>query len=273
MNLDRLLPILRCLNCGGRLSQDGRLLACQRCGERFPLADDIPVMLREDTEDRAWEDYFRRVSEKMGDSEAANSYVSLKNFHFVRNQLLRFIGSVKGQAVLDVGCGTGHFSQSLARDNLLVGVDVSLDMLVYARQKGLAVVQSSGKKLPFEAVSFDLVIANNVIQSIQAGEPFINELSRVTRPGGRLIVSATNGQNLSLVFFRVIEKRKYAHLKTYTAEEIRNYLGAARCHVEAVLFLFFPFGFARHVRANEPPGALNRHLATTLAVEGRKPKE
>ncbi len=273
MNLDRLLPILRCLNCGDRLSLNGRLLVCQKCSERFPLADDIPVMLREDTEDRAWEDYFRRVSEKMGDSEAANRYFSLKNFHFVRDQLLRFIGSVRGQAILDVGCGTGHFSQPLARDNLLVGVDISLDMLVYARQKGLAVVQSSGKKLPFEASSFDLIIANNVIQSIQDGEPFIKELSRVTRPGGRLIVSATNRQNLSLVFFRVIEKRKHAHLKTYTAEEIRDYFAAARCHAESVLFLFFPFGLARQVRMNEPAGALTRCLATTLAVKGRKPEE
>ncbi len=230
-------------------------------------------MLKKDPEDQAWEDYFRRVSEKMGDSEAANSYFSLKNFHFVRDRLLRFIGSVRDQVILDVGCGTGHFSQSLARDNLLVGVDISLEMLVYARRKGLAVVQSSGKKLPFEAASFELVIANNVIQSIQAGGPFINELSRVTKPGGKLIVTATNGQNISLAFFRVIERRKYAHLKAYTAEEISNYFTAAQCRIESVLFLFFPFGLARQVRINEPPGALNKGLATTLAVEGRKPKE
>jgi len=237
------------------------------------LADDIPVMLREDPEDKTWEDYFRRVSEKMGDSEAANSYISRKNFHFVRHQLLRFIGRIRDEAILDVGCGTGHFSQSLARDNLLVGVDISLEMLVYARRKGLAVVQSSGKKLPFEAASFELVIANNVIQSIQAGGPFVSELGRVTKPEGRLIVTTTNGQNLSLAFFKAIERRKYAHLKTYTAEEIRSYFWAAKCPVESVLFLFFPFGLARQVGTNEPLGALNKRLATTLAVEGRKPEE
>jgi ubiquinone/menaquinone biosynthesis C-methylase UbiE len=273
MNLDILLPILRCLGCGGRLSQEGQLLVCRRCGEHFPLADDIPVMLRKDPEDKTWEDYFRRLSEKMGDTEAANGYISRKNFYFVCDQLLRFIGKVRGQAILDVGCGTGHLSQSLARNNLLVGVDISLEMLVYARRKGLAVVQSSGKKLPFEAASFELVIANNVIQSIQAGGPFINELGRVTKPGGRLIVTTPNGQNSSLAFFRVIEKRKYAQLKTYTAEEIRSYFGAAQCPVESVLFLFFPFGLARHVWANEPLGALNKRLATTLAIEGRKPRE
>lgn len=273
MNLDRVLPILRCLGCGGRLSQEGRLLVCLRCGERFPLADDIPVMLRKDPEDMTWENYFRRLSEKMGDSEAANSYVSRKNFRFVRDRLLHFIGRVRGQVILDVGCGTGHFSQSLGRDNLLVGVDISLEMLVYARKKGLAVVQSSGKRLPFEAASFDLIIANNIIQSIQAGGPFVSELGRVTKPGGRLIVAAPNGQNLSLAFFRVIERRKYVHLKTYTAEEIRSFFGAAQCPVESVLFFFFPFGLARHVWANEPLGALNKRLATALAVEGRKPKE
>lgn len=273
MNLDRLLPLLRCLSCGGRLSQEGRFLVCLRCGERFPLADDIPVMLREDPEDKTWEDYFRRVSKKTGDSEAANSYVSRNNFHFIRDQLLRFIGRVRDKAILDVGCGTGHFSQPLARDNLLVGVDISLEMLAYARKKGLAVVQSSGKRLPFEAASFDLVIATSVIQSIQAGGSFVSELGRVTKPGGRLIVTTTNGQNLSLAFFKAVERKKYAHLKTYTTEEIRSYFRAARCPVESLLFLFFPLGLARKVRTNGPLGPLTKRLATTLAVEGRKPKE
>ncbi len=273
MNLDRLLPILRCLNCRGRLRQEGRHLVCRTCGERYPLADDIPVMIRKDSEDRIWEDYFRRLSENSGDSEAANSYFSLKNFRFVRDRLLHLIGEVRGQAILDVGCGTGHFSQYLAGENLLVGVDISLEMLFLARRKGLAVVQSSGKNLPFEDASFELVIANNVLQSIQAGRLFIRELSRVTRPEGRLILSATNGQNLSLALFRIIERKKYAHLKTYTAEEIRSFMAAAGCPVESLLFLFFPFGLARQVEAEARPSALDKRLATTLAVEGRKTEE
>jgi ubiquinone/menaquinone biosynthesis C-methylase UbiE len=230
-------------------------------------------MLRKDPEDRTWEDYFSRLSQKKGDSEGANGYISRKNFHFVRDRLLRIIGRVRNQVILDVGCGTGHFSQSLGRHNLLVGVDISLEMLAYAKRKGLAVVQSSGKRLPFEAASFDLTIANSIIQSIQAGGPFISELARVTKPEGRLIVSTANWQNISLAFFRVFERRKYAHLKTCTAEEIRNYFWAAQCPVESVLFLYFPFGLARQVRTVEPLGALNRRLATAFAVEGRKPKE
>ncbi len=273
MNLERLLPFLRCISCGGNLRHDDQRLICLGCDQSYPLINAIPVLLQADSEEKVWEDYFRELSKKRGDTAAANSYFSLKNFNFVRGNLSRLIGEVKNLAILDVGCGTGHFSGSLAKNNLVAGVDISLEMLAYAQKKGLSVVQSSGKRLPFEKGSFELVIANNVIQSFKEGRPFIHELVRVTKPGARIIVSSSNGENFTLSFFKIIEKRKYRHLRVYAAEELRQFFLSAGCQVESVLFLHFPFGKARRVRGNETLHFFNRHLATTIAVEAVKPQD
>lgn len=270
MNLERLLPFLRCISCGSNLRPDGQRLVCLGCGRSYPLINAIPVLLQTDAEEKVWEDYFRELSITKGDTAAANSYFSMKNFNFVRDNLLRLIGEVENLSILDVGCGTGHFSQSLAKNNLVVGADISLELLAYAQRKGLSVVQSSGKRLPFERGSFELVIANNVIQSLQEGSPFIRELVRVTKPRGKIIASSSNSENFTLSFFKIIEKRKYRHLRVYSARELKQFFLSAGCQVESVVFLHFPFGKVRRIRGSETLHFFNRHLATTLAVEAVK---
>jgi len=270
MNTQRLLPLLRCLRCGERLESFGRLLKCGRCGASFPVIKDIPVLLERDDEEKIWEDYFDRLGGKRGDRETANSYFSRRNFLFVRRQLLKLVGEVSGLPVLDVGCGTGHFSQSLAAANFLVGVDISLEMAGHALSKGLAVTQSSGRRLPFAAGCFALVIANNVVQSFKDSQPLIHELVRVAKPGGRIILSATNGQNISLKFFRLAERKKYGHLGLHHADGLRRALQAAGAAVQSVLFLYYPIGKARISPGDRAFSLADRLLSSTVALEAVK---
>jgi ubiquinone/menaquinone biosynthesis C-methylase UbiE len=272
MNLDELLPLLRCLRCGGPVGRQAVGLACRECGRSYPVVDDIPVMLENGAEEEVWERYFHKLAETRGDAEAANSYFNLRSFRIVRDNLLRLIGEIRNLTILDVGCGTGHFSQSLVKDNRLVGVDVSFDMAVYARRKGLHTVQSSGKKLPFTGDSFALVIANNVIQSFRDGSPLIAELARVTEPGGRVILSATNGDNLAMAFFRLAERRKYKHLGVYSADRLRRLLCAAGLTVESMLFFYFPAGRVARIPGGARVRFLSRRLSATVAVEAVKPR-
>lgn len=273
MNLDRLLLLLRCLECNGRLRLEHDHLICRACGEAYPLEDDIPILVKKDTEDEQWAEYFNRISRQMGDTEAANQYFSCRNFRFVRARLLNLIGPVEGLTILDVGCGTGHFSQALSRANLVVGVDISLNLLRFAQKKGIAGVHSSAKRLPFAAGCFDLVIANNVIQSIRQGHAFIRELSRVAKPGSRLLISTTNGENFALTFLRPLEKRKHERLEAYKMADLIFFCAQAGWSVEENLFLFFPFGFVKRTEGSKTPGFCGRYLSTTLAVFARKLEE
>ena len=97
---------------------------------------------------------------------------------------------------LDLGTGTGVAARALALRfpaALVTGVDLSEGMLAEARSllpAGLdgrvAFRAGDAAALPFGDGEFDLVTLMNMI-------PFFDELARVTRPGGHVVVSFSRG--------------------------------------------------------------------------------
>jgi len=100
--------------------------------------------------------------------------------------------------VLDVGCGTGALLALLPETYERVGVDVSDSMLEVARRRGLEVRCASSERLPFEADSFDLVTTFAVLHHLIEPDVVrrsLEEMVRVTRPGGRMLVWDHNPLN------------------------------------------------------------------------------
>lgn len=95
--------------------------------------------------------------------------------------------------VLDVGCGTGTALARYAEAGCTVaGVDVSAAMLdeAAARLGDRAELHlTDGDELPFEDSRFDLVTASMVLHEIpsDAREAFVAEMSRVTKPEGKML--------------------------------------------------------------------------------------
>jgi ubiquinone/menaquinone biosynthesis C-methylase UbiE len=99
--------------------------------------------------------------------------------------------------VLEVGCGTGHWLELLAREagsdrhpTRLSGVDPSLEMLKQARARAphARVVQGRAEALPFADASFDRVMCVNAFHHFSDKHAFIAEARRVLRPHGGLLV-------------------------------------------------------------------------------------
>ncbi len=93
--------------------------------------------------------------------------------------------------VLDLGCGDGHFA-SLALSALTpVGVDLSAGALREAvrRRVYCAVVRADAAYLPFRSEVFGTVVSNSVLEHIPGVEAVLAEVSRVLKPGGRLVFS------------------------------------------------------------------------------------
>jgi SAM-dependent methyltransferase len=93
---------------------------------------------------------------------------------------------------LDLGCGTGVFVPALAELGwTVVGVDLSADQLRIARSNvaGLAedLVQADARELPFDAESFDAVVAALVDTDIDRYDLALAEVARVLGPGGRFV--------------------------------------------------------------------------------------
>jgi ubiquinone/menaquinone biosynthesis C-methylase UbiE len=96
----------------------------------------------------------------------------------------------KAKAV-DVGIGTGLFEEFLANKGVYLevkGVEIDPKMLEEARKKGFDVVTASAEQLPFDESSFDLTVCLDVLHATNA-ERAMNELVRVTRPRGFLLIS------------------------------------------------------------------------------------
>jgi len=107
--------------------------------------------------------------------------------------LLDLLEPTRGERILDAGCGTGVFTQEvLSRGSKVTGLDVSLPMLLRARQKasGLRVSVGDILSLPFPGNCFDKTISITALEFIADGPRAVSELFRVTRPGG-IIVAAT----------------------------------------------------------------------------------
>ena len=81
-------------------------------------------------------------------------------------------------SVLDVGCGDGFITNELPQHLRVVGLDISAEALRYVKRQGVA---GSILNLPFGENSFDLVMANDVIEHIpDALHPqALSELARV----------------------------------------------------------------------------------------------
>lgn len=105
-----------------------------------------------------------------------------------------------GDRWLDVGCGyqilpdwamSEEEQGRLVRPvKFLIGVDVDERIqdhpLLTHRVKGL------GGSLPFRAETFDLVTANMVVEHIKEPGPFLADIARVLRPGGRFLFHTPN---------------------------------------------------------------------------------
>ena len=93
--------------------------------------------------------------------------------------------------ILDVGCGTGYL-MSLARAKKFQarGVDPSAGMLRKARKihgfSAEELYQSTADKLPFEAATFDFVVASGSLCYVPHMPQTAQEISRVLKQGGRL---------------------------------------------------------------------------------------
>jgi ubiquinone/menaquinone biosynthesis C-methylase UbiE len=97
--------------------------------------------------------------------------------------------------VLDAGCGSGlFFSQVAAQAKIVVGVDVSRKLLFKAKEqasvlRNVFVLQADADHLPFRAAFFDATFAFTVLQNMPKPSETLAELNRVTKSGGRLVLT------------------------------------------------------------------------------------
>src|SRR5262245_31591266 len=129
--------------------------------------------------------------------------------------------------ILDAACGNGRYSRFLLRhadpDARLAAFDLSPRMLERARKRvasdraGYAVADLT--RLPYADGGFDAVVCGWVIEHLPDPRPGLRELARVLRPGGKLLLLATEDTVTGAMCSRLW------HCRTYNREELRRVCG------------------------------------------------
>lgn len=122
-----------------------------------------------------------------------------------REQYVGLLGVSPGERVLDVGCGTGAATRTLAQrvapNGRVTGMDPSGALLRITRELaekaglgGLIELQDGDcRALPFPDASFDAVLAATTLSHVPDPDRALAEMVRVTRPGGRVGVFDVDG--------------------------------------------------------------------------------
>lgn len=134
-------------------------------------------------------------------------YINNKNYPGIDRRGMIMANLVdENQKILDLGCGTGLFIKFLSKKNNNVeGVEISKKAAKIGQKKGLKIkIADLHFSFPYKKNTFDTITAGEVIEHIYDTDFFLEEIKRILKPNGYLILStpniATFGRRLMLLF-------------------------------------------------------------------------
>jgi SAM-dependent methyltransferase len=90
--------------------------------------------------------------------------------------------------VLDVGCGVGQYTKTASLLGCIAeGIEISGQAVEIAQSHGLKVWRGDMRSLPYDAETFDLVIAGGSMEHFRDTEKALREVRRVLKPSGSLL--------------------------------------------------------------------------------------
>lgn len=162
------------------------LARCRRCGLRYLNPRPLPAQL-----ERFYpEDY--APHRRSGLSAAARRWLLRRELRALWPRL------APPRRVLELGCGSGDLLQLLRElgNPSVLGIEPSAAAAAHARQRwGLDVVAGTLEEARLPPASFDVALAQHVLEHLASPSATLAELARVLRPGGILILWLPNADS------------------------------------------------------------------------------
>ena len=155
-------------------------------------------------------------------------------------------GESRRGRLLDVAAGSGIAAGILQdRGWEVSALDISEELVSQIRDRGIEarVHDLSSRPLPFEDQTFEAVFAGEIIEHLVDTSGFLEQLRRVLRPGGVLVLTTPNlasiENRLRLLFGRYPIWVEYAlsdqgHVRAYTLPTLRSHLRSTGFQVEEI---------------------------------------
>ncbi len=169
--------------------------------------------------------------------------------------------------VVEVGCGTGANAQVLRAVGRTIGLDASALALAEATESFDLSILARADRLPLASGSADLVCALDVVEHLDDDLGALEEMVRVLRPGGRLVVFVPAFQ-----FLWGLQDEVSHHRRRYRRSEISGLVAKAGTRVLRSgyfnFWLFGPIALARILWRIHPVQAPSENLWTPKWVDG-----
>jgi demethylmenaquinone methyltransferase/2-methoxy-6-polyprenyl-1,4-benzoquinol methylase len=138
-------------------------------------------------------DLFARIARRY---DFLNDLQSFGLHRLWKRRVVKLAQIKSGNHAIDLCCGTGDIAFALAKNGAeTIGLDFSAEMLGVAAQRhlkseisNLKFLQGDAQQLPFPENSFDAVTVGYGLRNLTSWECGLDEMFRVAKPGGRLIV-------------------------------------------------------------------------------------
>ncbi|WP_337019775.1 demethylmenaquinone methyltransferase [Oceanobacillus massiliensis] len=135
--------------------------------------------------------------------DSMNSIISFQRHKAWRKDVMKRMDVKQGECALDVCCGTGDWSISLAeavgQTGSVTGLDFSKNMLSVAEEKKeqlkisqLELIHGNAMELPFEDNTFDYVTIGFGLRNVPDYLTVLKEMHRVVKPGGKVVCLETS---------------------------------------------------------------------------------
>jgi SAM-dependent methyltransferase len=118
-----------------------------------------------------------------------------------RTSVVQALQAVTGERILEVGCGGGAYAYEVGKcvgpSGRVCAIDISDDQITAARERcaELGWVECRTMNvldMSYDDAQFDAVYSVQVLEYIQSVDDALREIARVLKPGGRVLVYATN---------------------------------------------------------------------------------
>jgi methionine biosynthesis protein MetW len=115
-------------------------------------------------------------------------------YNLIIDLIAREIANGRKRRFLDIGCGDGSFIITFKKHCETFGVDISQNAIKMAKEAGINAykVDVSSQKLPFHDEYFDIIYMGDVIEHLTNPDFAINEVYRVLKQNGFLVLSTPN---------------------------------------------------------------------------------
>ncbi|WP_226579341.1 demethylmenaquinone methyltransferase [Halobacillus litoralis] len=135
--------------------------------------------------------------------DSMNSIISFQQHRLWRKDVMKRMNVRPGDTTLDVCCGTGDWTMTLADEvgpeGKVIGLDFSENMLSVGIKKKLAkrikqveFQHGNAMDLPFEDNQFDFVTIGFGLRNVPDYKQVLQEMYRVVKPGGKVVCLETS---------------------------------------------------------------------------------